>query len=404
MRKRIVLGILISFFLLSTLSAASSFSGYAGGRLNYAANPDKEQYDPDLKLQAFFMGQFNFTQNLWSHIEFSLNTGDLLGQSLFHETDSKFQIDEISLICRGNLSDFTNYLSFFLGTYDPIGSDIFLQRYFNITPIGSKITENYLGRPGSILYPHFGIGIADIAKLHSIPLAFGPYLYVNHEDDKYYVLNGDLRIASVMRFLTIDFAVGIGIPLADKYKGEDVLIAVEKVYWHAGTTILLGNNFTNSLFLQAGVYNASFMASNSNSIVSPKDIYLLIEPRLVLRDAHLNITLFNLPPDTVKQLLFIEDTLGININAYTTTSLAGINSFTYGSHISVGLIGKNFLTIKDSLSEITEKSYNINISPYMTCNFLSGELHLQGTIRIMEFFRGRADRAISIDLGYRTKF
>ena len=229
-------------------------------------------------------------------------------------------------------------------------------------------------------------------------------MYVNHEDDKYYVLNGDLRIASVMRFLTIDFAVGIGIPLADKYKGEDVLIAVEKVYWHAGTTILLGNNFTNSLFLQAGVYNASFMASNSNSIVSPKDIYLLIEPRLVLRDAHLNITLFNLPPDTVKQLLFIEDTLGININAYTTTSLAGINSFTYGSHISVGLIGKNFLTIKDSLSEITEKSYNINISPYMTCNFLSGELHLQGTIRIMEFFRGRADRAISIDLGYRTKF
>ena len=55
MRKRIVLGILISFFLLSTLSAASSFSGYAGGRLNYAANPEKEQYDPDLKLQAFFI-------------------------------------------------------------------------------------------------------------------------------------------------------------------------------------------------------------------------------------------------------------------------------------------------------------------------------------------------------------
>ena len=401
--KRHIIAITVSLFLLSALSAAPSFSGYAGGKLNYSANPDKEDYDPDLKLQAFFMGQFNFTQNIWSHLEFSLNTGDLLGQSLFHETDSKFQIDEISLICRGNLSDFSNYLSVFLGTYDPIGSDIFLQRYFSINPIGSKLTENYLGRPGSILYPHFGIGVADIIKLHSVPLAFGPYLYVNHEDDKYYVLNADLRVASVMRFFTIDFAMGIGVPLADKYKGEDVIIAVEKVYWHAGTTILIGNNFTNALFLQAGIYNASFIASNANSIVSPDDIYLLVEPRLVFKDAHLNISLFNLPPATVKQLLFVEDTLGININAYTTTSLPRINSFTYGGHLSIGLIEKNLFDLKD-LSDITEKSYNINISPYITCSFLSGELHIQGTVRIMDFFRGNADKSISVDLGYRTKF
>ena len=123
------------FFISTGLFAATSFSGYAGGKLNYSADPEKEDFDPDLKLQAFFAGQFNFSQNVWSHLEFSINTGDFLSQSIFHETESLFQIDEISLIFRGNMYSSANYLSAFMGTYDPIGSDIFLQRYFNIKPI-----------------------------------------------------------------------------------------------------------------------------------------------------------------------------------------------------------------------------------------------------------------------------
>ena len=35
--------------------------------------------------------------------------------------------------------------------------------------------------------------------------------------------------------------------------------------------------------------------------------------------------------------------------------------------------------------------------------FLSGELHVLATFRIMELFRGHADKAISVDFGYRTK-
>lgn len=402
--KRHIIAISVSLFLLSALSAAPSFSGFAGGKLNYSANPEKSEYDPDLKLQAFFTSQFNFTQNFWSHLEFSLNTGDLLGQSLFHETDSKFKLDEISFIFRGNLTDFSNYLSLFMGTYDPIGSDIFLQRYFNIDSISSKITDSYLGLSGSILYPHFGIGAADVVKLNTAPMAFGAYVYVNHEDSKYYVLNTDLRFATVMRYLTLDFAFGLGIPLADKYRGEDVIIAVDKVYWHTGTTILIGNNFTNSLFLQAGIYNASFAAKQGSSIVSPEDLYLLVEPRFKLKDAHFNISFFNLPKDTVKNLLLIEDTFGVNFNFYATQPLKNIEAFTYGAHFSVSLIGKSFLDLKlENLKSLTEKDYNINVTPYITSSFLSGELHLLATIRIMELFRGHADRAVSVDFGYRTK-
>ena len=403
MNKKHIFSLAAAIFISTGLFAATSFSGYAGGKLNYAANPEQEDFDPDLKLQAFFAGQFNFSQNVWSHLEFSINTGDLLSQSIFHETESLFQIDEISLIARANMYSSANYLSAFMGTYDPIGSDIFLQRYFNIKPIDSKLTESYLGLAGSILYPHFGIGVSDVVKLYNEPIAFGGYVYLNHEDKDYYVLNTDLRFATVLSYFTCDFAGGLGIPLADKYRGEDVFIAIDKVYWHAGTTILLGNNFTNSLFMQAGIYNASFKAKQESSIVAPDDIYILIEPRFLLANTHLNVSIYSLPKQTVEKLLLVEDTLGVNLNFYSDASLASSNSITYGAHVNASLMNKNFMDIKD-LKDFKTDDLNISVTPYLESQFLSGQLHLQATVRLMDFVREHAGRAISVDLGYRTKF
>ena len=401
-RKHIFL--LAAVFYISTgLFAATSFSGYAGGKLNYAANPELEEFDPDLRLQAFFAGQFNFSPNIWSHLEFSINTGDFLAQSFFHETESLFQVDELSLICRGNMYSCANYFSAFMGTYDPFGSDIFLQRYFNILPIDSKITESYLGLAGSILYPHFGIGISDIVKLYNEPIAFGGYIYVNHEDIDFYVLNGDLRFATVLNYLTCDFAAGLGIPMADKYKGEDVIIAIDKLYWHAGTTVLIGNNYTTSLFMQAGIYNASFKAKEESSIVSPNDIYMLFEPRFIVKESHLNISVYSLPKQTVEKLLFVEDTLGVDFNLYAVASLASSNSITYGSHLSVSLIDKTFMDL-ENIKDVTTDDMNINFTPYVESEFLSGQLHVQATIRLLDFMRERIGHAFSIDLGYRTQF
>ena len=403
MNRKHIICLTAALFMMTGLFATTSFSGYAGGKLNYAADPEAEDFDPNLKLQAFFAGQFNFSQNIWSHMEFSIDTGDLLGSSIFHETDSKFQIDELSIITRVILSSCANYFSAFMGTYDPIGSDVFLQRYFNIKPIGSKITESYLGLAGSILYPHFGIGISDVLKLYNTPLAFGGYVYVNHEDADYYVLNGDLRSAVVFSYFTCDFAFGAGIPLANKYRGEDVMIAVEKLYWHAGTTMLLGNNYTNSLFFQAGIYNASFTAQKDNSVVSPDNVYLLIEPRFTIKNMHLNLSAYSLPPDTVRKLLLVEDTLGVNLNFFSDLSINGANDMTYGAHLNASVIDKNFMDLQD-FENISENGYNLNLTPYITSNFLSGELHLQATLRLMDFVRGHSEKAASVDLGYRTKF
>ena len=86
MKTKHFISILAAFFLTAGLFAATSFSGYAGGKLNYSANPEyTDEYNPDLKLQAFFAGQFNFSQNMWSHLEVTINTQDLLGESIFQD-------------------------------------------------------------------------------------------------------------------------------------------------------------------------------------------------------------------------------------------------------------------------------------------------------------------------------
>ena len=400
--KKTVIIFAAAAMLFSKAFASSFFSGYSGAKLNYSANQKSEDYDPDLTLQAFFAGQFNFTQNTWSHIELSIDTGDFLGQSLFHETPSLFQIDEISLITRANLSSVSNYFSIFMGTYDPIGSDIFLQRYFTISPIASKLVDSYLGLAGSILYPHFGLGIADIIKMHNVPVAMGGYVYANHEDAKFYVLNADLRFACNFRYFTCDFAAGLGFPLANSYQGSDVIVAVDKVYWHAGTTILFGNNFTQSLFIQAGIYNATFNAARE-SIIAPSDFYLLFEPRFKAQDTHINLSIFSLPPATVEKLLFVDDTLGADFHVYTETLQLGSKVFTLGSHFSFSLINKTFMDFKDA-ANLLENGYNLNFTPYFATEFLSGELHVQSTLRLMKFVEGSIGKGISVDIGFRTRF
>lgn len=399
--KKLLAFILSSILLGAFLHSESFFSGITGGKLNFTANPEADKYDPELKIQAFFQGQFNFSENLWSHVELSINTDDFISAELFHTTPADFSIDEISLISKSQIDDTTNYFSIFMGTYEPIGSDIFLRRYFGVQPISSKITESWLGMAGSILYPHFGLGISDIIKFHKTPAALGFYAYLNHEDKKYFVINADLRYAFVYRYLSFDFAGGVGAPLSNRYKNEDVWFAVDKFYWHAGTTILIGNNYTQSLFIQAGLFNAPFTKSSSTITASQKDIYLLVEPRFKIGATHLNISIYSLPEDTVSKLQFVDDTLGINANIYANSIAFGAKIISFGTQFSYSFPEKYFLNLRRP-DILLKSDFNVNITPYVSTNLLNGELHSQTTVKLMEFSKGPWYKAISFDVGYKS--
>ena len=398
--KRIFTTIFIfTVLILTPLNAASFFSGFAGGKLNYSGNETSAEYEPNLKLQAFFSGQYNISKNIWSHMEFSLDTENLLSETIFHETESIFQIDELSLIFRNQSTTTTKYYSIFMGTYDPVGSDIFLQRYFGSEPVASKITESWLGLAGSILYPHFGIGFSDIVVFNSKPMAAGFYIYVNHEDEMYYVFNADGRFGCTFRYFTADIAGGVGIPFVNddpSYKA-----AWQKENFHLGTTLLFGNNYTQSFFLQAGIYDLTSSKLSDNLFMDPDDTYILLEPRFVSGQLHFNFTFFSLPQKTVDNFLFVDDTLGFNFNVYTTSFAIASKTFTLGAHASLSLPGKSFNDLF-AADKMFENGFNLNLTPYLYTNFLSGELHSQLKIKFGKFSSAVWQNAISIDIGFRT--
>ncbi len=402
--KKLIFSIILTFSTaISALYADMAFSGYAGAKLKYTADPEAADYEPYLSMQSFFAGQFNFTQNIWSHLEVSLDTKNLISEKIFHETDSIFRLDELSIILRKQGYYAANYFAAFLGTYDPVGSDIFLQRYFGLEPISSKITESWLGNADSILYPHFGAGIADVMKFHDLPVAGGIYAYFNHEDSKFFVFNTDARFAMTLPLFTFDIAMGIGIPLGDKYKNENVIVVIDKVYWHAGTTILIGNNYTNSIFMQAGIFNASFTAGTDEAVAKSDDIYLIFEPRLFINNFHVNFSFFSLPKNTVKNFAFIDDTFGFDLNMYTNE--LNINSviYTVGSHFCVSFKDKYFTKAAESETYKLD-NMDIVVAPYVSTKIGTGELHAALKLNLMEFTRTNPSKAIAIDVGYRGTF
>lgn len=407
--------IFFSAIFFTNLNASPSFSGQAGGMLNFQNDESVSKYSPELDLSAFFSGQFGFSENMWSHLEFSIKTESLLNKTLFSSTAADFQLDELSFIARNTTLNGYNYFSAYMGTYDPIGSDIFLQRYFGLEPIGTKLADTYQGIAGSILYPHFGIGVADIIKPFSKPIAYGAYVYLNNENSQYYIMNADLRFATTLRYFTVDFCGGVGAPLYDTYKGESVFLVISKIYFHAGTTMLIGNNYTNSLFIQAGLFNTSYEKGGSWTINSDS-IYLLFEPRFLTKNSHINFSIYNLPQNTVDNFLFVDDTLGLDLNIYSDTIPISAKLFTLGIHLGFGMPGKNIMSfqvensydsdnnLSNLLSDLKDLNFDVNITPYISTELFGGNINALFKIGIMDFVTNKWYDAFRVEVGYKKQF
>lgn len=345
--------------------AEIAFSGFAGAKADFYSS-DTSDFDPALNFQSFFSGQLSFNKNVILNAEFSLQTEDIIENSFYEEVQSNFKIDELSLILRQQFLSVTNYISAFAGTYEPIGSDIFLRRQFGIPAIASKITESWLGLAGSIIYPMFGVGGAEIIHFNTVPLATGVYIYVNHELEDSYVINADYRFAGHFRYFTFDLSGGVGLPLIDD--SDNSYFRIDTVYGRAGANILIGNTYTTSLFIQAGISEIKIKKKNNKLDFNEDSAYLLFEPRFRGKKLQAHITLFNIPQNSVNDFIFINDTVGANLNIFTDTIVVKNKTMTFGINSALSFPDKN---INDLISEPDKimDDYNINIAPYFTTSF-----------------------------------
>lgn len=392
---------LLSIFSANMFSAA--FSGYAGIKGDITSNEASEKFDPIMNMKAYFAGELDFSPQFLVRAEFSIQTADVLDTGLFEETDAVFCIDEFSATYIKPFLGITQYISAFIGTFEPIGTDVFLQRHFGIQPITSMITESWLGLKGSTVYPFYGIGGSYVIHINSRPIATGLYIYKNEENDEdINQLNIDLRFAAVTDPLSIDIAAGIGAPLDSKNGTEDVILLVDKLYLHTGIDLLLGNRYTQSMFIQAGFDNLPVKAGNEKTEIRSDDIYLIVEPRLYTKNFRAHLTVFSVPKESAEKFIFIDDTFGANLTIFTDRLYIRNTDFTFGFHTTLSFPDRDFYDLK-RIKELKDDDYTIKVSPFLSVPIMTGTLKTMLQVKINKFRKSRWQDQFKLSIGYKSQ-
>lgn len=401
-------------FLLALLCPAytdTTFSGFTGIVANFNSNPEKDSFETQMNAETFLSGQIHLSDRIFARGEFSIQTDNILKNGITDSTDSKFRIDELSVTWEAPLYGKYQHFSLFTGIFEPIGSDLFLQRYFGIKPFNSLILENYRGLAGANVYNIEGTGGSYILKMDTIPLAAGLYVYKNRNNTwDEGRLNLDLRAGSVMKYLAIDADGGVEIPVNIDTNGEQALLVVDTLYFHSGVNALIGNRYSWSMLMQGGFKNLPIKGNDNEKKINSKDIYLLVEPRVRTTRFQASLGIFSLPQDCVEKLLFIDDkdeqgkftnTMGVNLTIHTDTLYLGNKNYTFGFHVTGTFPGKDFMDVKDYKSFI-EDEYVVKVCPFVGIPLLSGTLKGMIQSNITEFKDKNWRHAVKLNIGYKS--
>ncbi len=416
-------------FALAAFIAGSSlfafdmpfFSGYAGFLGDIAHDSASEDFDPEVKMESFFSGQLDFGGKFLLRGEFYIATEDLVDANIFEDSDSPnafFRIEEISATYKLSTLKSSHYFSLFLGSFEPIGSDIFLQRQFGIQPIGPRFTESWHGISGASVYPFFGTGLSYVYHPENSG-ALALYAYLNQQaeiEETRKIINTDIRLARLYPNLTLDLSAGLSFPLENKdANGNEVVLLIQEVQLHAGFNILLGNRYTTSLFAQGGF--SDFVLTSSSSVkkdgISFSDIYFYLEPRFHLRKAQIHIAAFNIPRKSAEDMLYlkeiiksdqnIKNMLGVNICTVTDNLYIGNTNITFGIHSTLSITDANLKALKDDFKVIKDWNYEVFVTPFLAVPVLGGTLNGSVTINATDIAKD-VHSALMGTVGFKTQF
>ena len=327
------------------------FNGYMGvnGDVNLV---------PEFSLQGYFSGQLDFSGLVFIRGEFYLQTVNLLDNGLFEEPvteNAKFKIQELSATYRHSGFNITQFFSAFLGEYESIGSDVFLQRQFGMAPITSRITTSWHGLNGASVYPFYGLGLSYVLHFQK-PFALGAYVYGNKNSlQSTNTILADLRFACTFSNFTFDVAGGFSFPMQTTTdSGERVILLVKEVDIHGGFNMLIGNRNQTSLFIQAGVGDLNINPSSS-SVFDFNDFYFLFEPRFMREYVEFDISAFDIPNDSIYDMTYLDSlytsgsssdeiaVMGANLCVVTEKLFIRETPLTLGGHLTLAFINPQII-------------------------------------------------------------
>lgn len=409
----VLTGALLLFVNTSSF-AEPTLTGLAGLMANFNCNEKSEDFDPAMTMDGYFCGQIAFTENFMGTGEISVHTADILQTELFKSTDATFCINQLSLTYSVPILGKAQYFSFFMGTYESVGNDLFLQRHFGIKPVAPVITETWNGSKQAVPYEINGTGGSYLIKLNSIPLVTGLYIYKNDNNiNKNDRLNFSLRAGTVYSFITADLLTGMEIPLTIGKAEDDALLKITNIYMNFGGSILIGNTSPVALLLQGGFSNLPIRGTVQEKKVESKDMYVLVENRYKTDRFNLNLTAFSLPKESVDKMIYLNEkdsdgnitnTLGACISVYTDRLYIKNKNYTFGFHVIGSFPGKDFMDVTDIKDWVMDADYNIKVAPFTGFPILNGNLRLMLQADISEFKDNGWKHAIEFNAGYKTKF
>lgn len=402
--KSIIFKFFTFIFFATTFSFSASFSGYAGIKGDLESNSSSSNFSPALKLDGYFAGQLDFSQNLLFRTAMSIQTQDLIESKMTEKTPAVFCLDELSLTYIKPFLGITQFVSLFSGNIEGIGTDIFLQRQFGIAGITSLMTESWLGLKGATPYTLNGIGGSYVVHINNQPIATGLYIYKNNEnEEKQKQINMDLRFASVFKYMTLDYAMGFAAPINSKNGSENVILLIDELYLHAGIDLLLGKKYSPNLFIQAGFENTLIDSSSKQIKLSSEKLYLLVEPRLYTGKFQAHITLFSIPKEKIEKMVFVEkdNTLGANLCIFTDKLYIKNKDITFGFNTTFSLEGKNFYDLKD-IKELIKEDYTVKVSPFVNVPVMTGELKIMLQTKLTGFSTDDWKNNFKLNIGYKS--
>ena len=389
--KKIFAVVFCLLFFIYTAFSYPYFTGTIG--IGGKVQPEPEKF-PNFLMDSYFAGQFDLSQNLFLRTSFSMYTTESIFKDItFKNTESIFNLDEISLTYRGSFGQVSHLLGVYLGEYNPVGSDVFLQRQFGIPSFASRLTESICGISRAKIYNMSGIGGSYLVKLPK-NIALGANIYYNktenfetpEEDDSAESFNTDFRLASAGRLGAIDLSFGLTMPmkrelLLDNGDTQKVILLVERADMHAGLTAFLGSSNSSSLLFQAGFTKLIIDPNEEDNekVLSLNDVYILVEPRFVSNSMCFSLSLFNMPKETRENLFYVDNPVGISVSLYTPwISLSGKKSqFGLMTTLSSSDSLDKFLIQQESEEDDEEKLSNLglHISPYGIIYLGGGKLN-----------------------------
>ncbi|MBO5137665.1 MAG: hypothetical protein J6B81_04110 [Spirochaetaceae bacterium] len=374
--NKIQCAILPIFFAFTIcVSAETFFNGYSGAVATI--QPIKDQ-KPELTAQAFFTGQFDISGLFQIRAELSINTEDIINNGLFQNTPAFFTINELSATAKIHSAGTMHLITAFAGSFESIGSDLFLRRMFGIQPVGAKLTESWLGLNSSSIYSFSGLGLAYGMKLNG-PHAFGAYIY-RDKTEKNLSFNGDVRYAGIFDFISIDAAFGIGLPFeTEDSAGNNVILLIRTVDLHGGITLLIGNRYTTSIFLQGGIKQLRLNPNEEEKVLKLSDLYFILEPRFTTKNMHFHFSLFNIPETMAKDLFYISNPLGCNLSIFSDKVQLGKLNLTVGGHLTLSATN----TTLENFNEISNDSLELQIAPFASTELFGGILNLAAKIDVL---------------------